>query len=223
MKAYFLNIPNEERQNILNQHKHVYDGYTTNYANSSEQPLFVQDFANDKGGITVNNKGEVKKYTNLNINEEIDEMQLDMIGDSPDYSDRRNISKSGDIMPEHRLGLQISLLKRALEDGSDVDFIHNNITKILQDNPELSEPKGNSVFDNLLKKYGLGESDVSDISAFDEEIYEDEIPTEDQDEKEPFEIDVDFYDELGDEQMNENVKSQISESLKWFKKFTKYN
>lgn len=148
MKAYFLNIPNEERQNILNQHKHVYDGYTTNYANSSEQPLFVQDFANDKGGITVNNKGEVKKYTNLNINEEIDEMQLDTIGDGP------------------------------------MDM---------------------------------------EAGVFDEEISEDEIPTEDQDEKEPFEIDVDFYDELGDEQMNENVKSQISESLKWFKKFTKYN
>lgn len=148
MKAYFLNIPNEERQNILNQHKHVYDGYTTNYAKPSEQPLFVQDFANDKGGITVNNKGEVKKYTNLNINEEIDEMQLDTIGDGP------------------------------------MDM---------------------------------------EAGVFDEEIYEDEIPTEDQDEKEPFEIDVDFYDELGDEQMNENVKSQISESLKWFKKFTKYN
>ena len=83
MKAYFLNVPNEERENILNQHKNVYDGYVTNYAKPHEQPLYIQDFANDKDGITVSNKGVVKRYTNMGINENIDEMQLDMIGDGP--------------------------------------------------------------------------------------------------------------------------------------------
>jgi hypothetical protein len=150
MKTYFLNIPNEERQNILNQHKHVYDGYTTNYAKPSEQPLYIQDFANDKDGITVNNKGEVKKYTNLNINEEIDEMQLDTIGD--------------------------------------------------------------------------GSMDL-EAGVFDEEISEDEIKIDDQEnEKPPFEIDVDFYDELdSDQDVNESVKSQVNESLSWFKRISKYN
>lgn len=148
MKSYFLNIPNEERQNILDQHKSVYDGYVTNFAKPSEQSLYVQDLANDKEGITVNNKGEVKKYTNIKINEEIDEMEMDMIGDGP----------------------------MDLEAG-----------------------------------------------VFDEEMTEDEIEMDVEDEKEPFEIDVDFYDELGgDEQMNESVKSQISESLNWFKRFSKY-
>lgn len=148
MKSYFLNIPNEERQNILDQHKSVYDGYVTNFAKPSEQPLYVQDLANDKEGITVNNKGEVKKYTNIKINEEIDEMEMDMIGDGP----------------------------MDLEAG-----------------------------------------------VFDEEMTEDEIEIDVEDEKEPFEIDVDFYDELGgDEQMNESVKSQINESLNWFKRFSKY-
>ena len=79
MKAYFLNVPNEEKENILNQHKNVYDGYVTNYAKPHEQPLYVQDFANDKNGITVNNKGVVKRYTNMGINE----MELDTIGDGP--------------------------------------------------------------------------------------------------------------------------------------------
>jgi hypothetical protein len=83
MKAYFLNIPNEERENILNQHKNVYDGYVTNYAKPSEQPLYVQDFANDKDGITVSNKGVVKRYTNMGINENMDEIALDGIGDGP--------------------------------------------------------------------------------------------------------------------------------------------
>ena len=83
MKSYFLNIPKEERENILDQHKNVYDGYVTNYAKPKEQPLFVQDFANDKNGITVNNKGEVSVYKNMGINENMDEMELDMIGDGP--------------------------------------------------------------------------------------------------------------------------------------------
>lgn len=71
MNAYFVNIPNEERQNILNKHKEVYNGYRTLNPNpvENEQPLYIQDFANDKGGLVVNNKGDVKTYTNVGINE----------------------------------------------------------------------------------------------------------------------------------------------------------
>jgi hypothetical protein len=71
MNAYFFPVSNEERENILNKHKHVYNGYKTLNPNpvENEQPLFVQDFANDKGGLVVNNKGEVKPYTNMGINE----------------------------------------------------------------------------------------------------------------------------------------------------------
>ena len=71
MNAYFFPVSNEERENILNRHKHVYNGYKTLNPNpvENEQPLFVQDFANDKGGLVVNNKGEVKAYTNMGINE----------------------------------------------------------------------------------------------------------------------------------------------------------
>ena len=71
MNAYFVNIGNEERENILNRHKHVYNGYKTLNPNpvENEQPLFVQDFANDKEGLVVNNKGDVKTYTNMGINE----------------------------------------------------------------------------------------------------------------------------------------------------------
>ena len=100
MSAYFVNITKEERENILDKHKNVYDGYVTNYVQPEQQPLYVQDFANDKDGITISNKGVVKNYTNMNINEdvysgaafepdnvqyeeEMDEM-LDMIGDGED-------------------------------------------------------------------------------------------------------------------------------------------
>ena len=72
----------EEKSNILDQHKSLYDGYVTKYNQESNQsPLYVQDFANDKNGITLNNKGEVKPYTNFKINES--HTGLDMIGGDP--------------------------------------------------------------------------------------------------------------------------------------------
>lgn len=70
MNAYFFKITNEEKTNILDQHKEVYDGYVTNYSQPNTQPLYVQDFANDKEGITVNNKGVVSTYKNMGINEQ---------------------------------------------------------------------------------------------------------------------------------------------------------
>jgi hypothetical protein len=71
-------MTNEERENILDQHKHLYDGYVTKYNQESNMtPLYVQDLANDKNGITLNNKGEVKTYRNVGINES----PLDRIAD----------------------------------------------------------------------------------------------------------------------------------------------
>jgi len=70
MSAYFFNVSNDEKNNILDQHKKVYDGFVTTYGQQiNQQPLYVQDYANDKGGIVVNNKGDVKNYTNVSINE----------------------------------------------------------------------------------------------------------------------------------------------------------
>ena len=67
-----MNVNPSERENILDKHKEVYNGYATNNIQPNQQPLYVQDFANDKGGVVVNNKGIVKNYTNVNINEEND-------------------------------------------------------------------------------------------------------------------------------------------------------
>jgi hypothetical protein len=110
-------MTNEEKNSILDQHKHVYDGYVTNYAKPNEQPLYVQDFANDKGGITINNKGEVTTYKNMGINESVLESeeeesymvsvgeQLDMIGDGEDDLEHGTFDDDdSDIMlisPEH--------------------------------------------------------------------------------------------------------------------------
>jgi len=64
MRPYFLNVNKSERNNILDLHKKPYDGYAINQQTSNTQPLMVQDFANDKGGITVKSNGEVSEYNN---------------------------------------------------------------------------------------------------------------------------------------------------------------
>jgi hypothetical protein len=43
---------------------------------SNTQPLYVYDPAGDKEGLVVNNKGEVKKYTNFGINEQVEEKSM---------------------------------------------------------------------------------------------------------------------------------------------------
>lgn len=70
MNQYFFKLTQEERNNILDKHKHQYDGYATKNITPNEQPLFVQDFANDKNGITVNSLGNLSHYKNVGINED---------------------------------------------------------------------------------------------------------------------------------------------------------
>ena len=64
-------LSSDEKNDILNQHKSLYNGYQTMQPEvSNTQPLYVYDNAMDKEGLVVNNKGEVKKYTNMGINEQ---------------------------------------------------------------------------------------------------------------------------------------------------------
>jgi hypothetical protein len=75
MRGYFGlgQLSASEKSDILDQHKSVYNGYQTMQPQvSNTQPLTVYDFAGDKEGLVVNNKGEVKKYTNMGINEQVE-------------------------------------------------------------------------------------------------------------------------------------------------------
>jgi hypothetical protein len=72
MRGYFgLNqMSPDEKSDILSQHKSLYNGYQTMQPKvSNTQPLHVFDARGDKDGVVINNKGEVKKYTNFGINE----------------------------------------------------------------------------------------------------------------------------------------------------------
>jgi hypothetical protein len=79
MRGYFGlgQLSATEKSDILNQHKSVYNGYQTMQPQvSNTQPLYVFDSAGDKDGLVVNNKGEVKKYSNMGINEEVEEKEM---------------------------------------------------------------------------------------------------------------------------------------------------
>ena len=75
MRGYFGlgQLSATEKSDILDQHKSLYNGYQTMEPQvSNTQPLYVYDDISDKDGFVVNNKGEVKKYTNMGINEQVE-------------------------------------------------------------------------------------------------------------------------------------------------------
>jgi hypothetical protein len=79
MRGYFGlgQLSAAEKSDILDQHKSLYNGYQTMQPQvSNTQPLYVFDSAGDKDGMVVNNKGEVKKYTNMGINEQVKSKEM---------------------------------------------------------------------------------------------------------------------------------------------------
>jgi len=68
MRGYSI-MSDEERQSILQQHSSFYNGYAVGNVPSNLTPLTVYDPAGDKGGITVDNKGDVSTYKNHLVNE----------------------------------------------------------------------------------------------------------------------------------------------------------
>jgi hypothetical protein len=104
MNAFFVGVTPEEKENILNKHRHVYNGYRTLNPSpvANEQPLYTQDFANDKEGLVVNNKGEVKAYTNMGINEakkrksyvEVEEEMCEQCGEMEEDLDMGDVASS---------------------------------------------------------------------------------------------------------------------------------
>jgi hypothetical protein len=192
MNAYFINVTKEEKENILDKHKSVYDGYVTNYAQPNQQSLYVQDFANDKEGITISNKGNVMNYRHMNINEdtssgsevdgtknaetfgrEMGEMH-DMIGDGDNDLEHGTFGDSEDTCP-HCNGL-----------GYD-DYTE-----------EECEWCGGNGYHNELNMSDYDEKDID---------FED--------------LDVTDFDELGEEDI-EPLTEQVNKTLDMFRRFKNY-
>ena len=198
MAQYFFKMTNEERTNILDQHKTIYDGYVTEYAQGeNKQPLYVQDFANDKGGITVNNKGEVKPYTNMGINESIDG-RLDMIGDGDD--DLRNGTVDFSSIDNDNDDSYISLGITSNDDEDD----HRDLSMY---NPY----DGDKNFD-----FDIELDEVDDTIL--------DLKPEWSDDEEGIVNDIynDNFDEV-DEEEKDGFLNKLNESLDMFRRFKKYN
>jgi hypothetical protein len=166
MNAYFFKMTNEERTNILDQHKEMYNGFATNNVTSNMQPLYVQDFANDKGGVTVNNRGEVTNYKNVGINEDVmsgseviptetfegdDEYfmslgeKLDMIGDGDD--DLENGTVDLDDQSNFELLMSPEMGDMGIEvDDMDIDNEVDFEEMLFGDNDFDDEEKGEIAF-----------------------------------------------------------------------------
>jgi hypothetical protein len=191
-------MTNEERNNILDQHKEVYDGYVTSYAQpAKEQPLYTQSYANDKGGINVNNRGDVSTYSNLRINE----MRHD--GKSTGlFSDEEPVEE--DYMSP---GAQFDTTETFESDDKDDDY-YVSLGEQLDMIGDGEDDLEHGVF---------GHEDDSDMVLVSPE-YDDEDDT--------LEFNVDnkkFDDEDIDQDEVEGLFDDLRESLDMFKRFTKYN
>jgi hypothetical protein len=194
----------DEKNNILNQHKYLYDGYVTIYnQENNKTPIYVQDLANDKMGLTVNNKGVVKPYGNMGINES--HKGLDMIGgDSHDQSEMkyRHLKNGTSDLDNEMFGDDNPSPNEEEFDYISLGTVDDDDDRDLPDFPSTEDYDSNEPFD-------FEEVDNDDLPDF--------PSTEDYEPKEPFDFEEVDNDDLPD------FIDKLQESLDMFKRFKKYN
>ena len=214
MNAYFFKMSKEEKSNILDQHKSLYDGYVTKYNQESNQsPLYVQDFANDKNGITLNNKGEVKPYTNFKINES----PLDRIADGP--VDLKNGTVDIDSVEDTNED-NVEFMHDVLPSPNEDEFDYETFGKFaneMKNNDDQYEYDIDKLEDYSAEQ--MNDDEDEDDVEFEGDGENSEIGTE---EELNFDWLNSYQDDVDDEDLP-NVVSSITESLDMFKRFKKYN
>lgn len=239
MNQYFFNVTNEERENILDKHKTIYDGYVTQYGGSNMTPLYVVDMAKDKEGVTVNNKGEVSEYKNYGINESINEMRFDdkSTGLFSDEESDYKAEKSAKSDIKKHLSKPAKRPFHYEEDPSE-DWPKHEVEYDTDFNFELDEQEvgppldmiadreddvkhGTVDFENDILNFDLGDIIPFEDGDFDDEEFSIDL-TRDEDESN----DDEFTIELGgdfDEEDSQPIMEQVTKSLDMFKRFKKYN
>ena len=198
MNAYFFKMNREEKENILDQHKHLYDGYVTKYNQESNQyPLYVQDLANDKNGISLKNDGTIGNYTNFRINEQ----PLDRIADGP--MDLKNGTVDIDSYQD--------------TEDRNTQFMHD-VYPSPNENEEEYVSYGNmsDELENNKKQY---EYDIDELEDYSVDDMSSELEGSDEDEDVD---DLEMFSSI-DEDILPDFISELNESLDMFKRFKKYN
>lgn len=207
---YMLNISDEEKQALLNQHSKPYDGYQTLRFPEPDNRLRTYDPAGDKGGITVNNRGEIKSYTNVGINESMNSDVAEPHYGAFDYVENE-MCECGGMYNEgvcNECGGSY-MNEDITEPYSEIDFSNYDF-----------DSKGPEQFEDD-DVYSLDDkNDMSlDLSADGEEMYPEEKPAYEFDSPGPYGSTNTFE---GIENP-EKVKESIKESLNWFKRFSNFN
>jgi len=240
-----LNISDEEKQALLNQHSKPYDGYQTLRFPEPDNRIHTYDPAGDKGGITVNNRGEVKSYTNVGINESMGE-KCECGGNMYEGECMECGYKSGGPVAEPHYGSFDYVENEMCECGgmynegvcnecggsymnedivepySELDFSNYDFDS---KGPEQFKDEDMDNNEELIPSYDsdgnfLGMKKPSgDMELDGEEMYPEEKPAYEFDSPGPYGSTNTFE---GVENP-EKVKESIKESLNWFKRFSKFN
>ena len=202
MGQYFFKMSQAEKNSILDKHKTIYDGYVTEYGQQSNtQPLYVQDYANDKEGMVVSNKGVVKPYTNMGINES--HTGLDMIADDPEHLKHGTVDLSDyGLNPDHEM--MHDIYPSPNED--EFDFI--SLGKQNDECEECDDDGLSFVFnvEEIDEEYGTFDPTYDEFN-----VEDDTIPTL-----------PDFEGDVESEILPEFME-KLNESLDMFNRFKKYN
>ena len=163
----YLTISDEEKNSILQNHSAFYNGYSTGNVPSNSQPLRVDRSIKDFDGVTVDNQGNVKTYTNHNVNE-------------------TEVKKDEDLGPEDRdefdgrksrvVGVDSDIKKQRKEtnemEADDMDISHEDSAYDFEsDGPEqfdssYSDDSYGDDIDAIMKMFGgdMSPASVDDVN-----------------------------------------------------------
>jgi hypothetical protein len=231
-----LNISDEEKQALLNQHSKPYDGYQTLRFPEPDNRIYTYDPAGDKAGITVNNKGEVKRYTNVGINESMNSDVAEPHYGSFDYVENK-MCECGGMYNEgvcNECGGSY-MTEDIVEPYSELDFSNYDFDSkgpeqfkdedMHVDGPEQFRDEDMEVGgEELFPSYDsdgnfLGMVKGNGNMEDGKEMYPEEKPAYEFDSPGAFGATNTFE---GVENP-EKVKDSIKESLNWFKRFSNFN
>jgi hypothetical protein len=181
MRGYST-MSDEERQSILQQHNSVYNGYATLNPNSNMTPLTVGNYANDTGGITVNNRGEISTYKNFAINEDLGAEKI-LPPNPADIAAHQEIEEDVNDYSPISYVKKVMSGKMSIEDAikeTGMPFILlSNIAKKLSGNPlnikEIEDDDTNYSEEDPAFNYNSGgpeqfEPTPSDMDPYDEDF-----------------------------------------------------
>lgn len=222
MRGYSI-MSDEERQNIISQHKSFYNGYSVGNVPSNMTPLTVYDAAQDKTGVNVNNRGEVSQYTNHQINEAkvekdlVDEIEADDM-DVSDVESAYDFDSKGPEQFDHSYSddsydLDLDTIMQmfgGLGDSDDMDELESDMN---------NEFDGREMMKGEKRAYDF-DSDGGDVDVYGE-AEETEAMCEQCGLSEAM-CECGMYEEI-DEDLQESFKAQKDRITEMFNRFKNYN